>query len=131
MVTEEQDKVLERNGGLLLTEAEPLEQAMELDLLSMDATGQIIIYDSREVARYIDKLKNSRHLTGFQFIRKTLPVGDYIVNGTVIERKSPEDFLSSIYNKSRLNNQLFEMSRNCDLSVLVITGDPYDDAPRF
>ena len=44
------------------------------------------------------------------------------MNGIIIERKTVEDLLQSITDV-RLNNQLFEMSKNTHLSVLAIIGD--------
>ena len=99
---------------------------LELEMLIQDCPKNRIIYDSREPKEYISKLQNILEKESLEWERTTLPLGDYIVNGTVIERKTPEDFLNSIYPKPRLNNQLVHMSRNCPESVLVIIGDPWD-----
>ncbi len=98
------------------------EDAVQLDLepLLSEATGQVCVYDLREKSEYIDILREK--LPDFTFISQTLPVGDYIVNGIIIERKTVEDLLQSVTDV-RLNNQLFEMSKNTHLSVLAIIGD--------
>jgi len=83
-------------------------------------TTDTVVYDSREATAYIKVLRHN--LPDHRFVRETLPVGDYVVNGTVIERKSVEDLLHSIQD-GRLNNQLWEMSRNTEVSVLAIVGD--------
>ncbi len=93
---------------------------VEIAELICEATGQTCIYDTRERAEYIELLRE--FLPDFTFIPQTLPVGDYIVNGIIIERKTVDDLLQSITD-GRLNNQLYEMSRNTHLSVLAIIGD--------
>ncbi len=85
-----------------------------------EASGQTCIYDTRERAEYIELLRE--FLPDLTFIPQTLLVGDYIVNGTIIERKTLDDLFQSL-NDGRLNNQLLEMSRNTSLSVLAIIGD--------
>jgi len=84
------------------------------------AEGNICIYDTRERAEYVELLRG--FLPDFTFISQTLPLGDYIVNGIIIERKTVDDLFQSI-NDGRLSNQLFEMSRNTHLSVLAIIGE--------
>ncbi len=93
---------------------------LEIAELIGEATGQTCICDTRERAEYIELLRG--FLPDFTFILQTLPVGDYIVNGIIIERKTVDDLLQSITD-GRLNNQLYEMSRNTNLSVLAIIGD--------
>lgn len=94
--------------------------SLDVESLLSEATGQVCVYDLREKSEYIEQLQE--RLPGFTFISETLPVGDYIVNGIIIERKTVEDLLQSI-NDGRLNNQLFDMSKNTHLSVLAIIGD--------
>lgn len=94
--------------------------SLDVEVLLSEATGQVCVYDLRERSEYIDFLREK--LPDFTFISQTLPVGDYIVNGIIIERKTVEDLLQSITDV-RLNNQLFEMSKNTHLSVLAIIGD--------
>ncbi len=98
------------------------ENVISLDVKELlnEAEGNVCVYDSRERSKYIDLLR--KFLPDFKFISETLPVGDYIVNGIIIERKTVDDLLQSVLN-GRLNNQLFEMSRNTHLSVLAIIGD--------
>jgi Fanconi anemia group M protein len=66
-----------------------------------------IIIDNREknslVAPYLME-------QGFEIEFKQLPVGDYLVNGTAIERKTVSDFKSSIINK-RIISQLLELKQ--------------------
>ncbi len=93
---------------------------VDIEELIGEALGQTCIYDTRERAEYIELLKE--FLPDFTFISQILPVGDYIVNGTIIERKTVNDLLQSVL-EGRLNNQLYEMSRNTHLSVLAIIGD--------
>ena len=63
--------------------------------------------------------------SNIQLKRESLEVGDYLIRtrGYEIpcERKSPEDFVSSIID-GRLNNQLFHLSKKYFLSFLIITG---------
>jgi len=98
--------------------SEPI--SLDVEELLSEATGQVCVYDIRERSEYIDILREK--LPDFTFIPQTLPVGDYIVNGTIIERKTVEDLLQSITD-ARLNNQLLEMSRNTHVSVLAIIGE--------
>lgn len=51
-----------------------------------------------------------------------LPVGDYIVGDIAVERKTASDFISSL-TSGHLNNQLYELSKNFDLSYLIVTGN--------
>ena len=82
--------------------------------------GIKVIVDHREVrsqvARELEKL-------GVNIEVKTLEVGDYVISERIaIERKSAEDFVSSL-----LNNTLFEqisnISRSYQKPVLLIEGD--------
>ncbi len=98
---------------------------LELEMIIRDCPQNRIIYDSRESSDYITKLQAILVNEGLEWERIMLPIGDYIVNGTVIERKTPEDFLNSIYPVPRLNNQLVHMSRNCAESVIAIIGNPW------
>lgn len=51
-----------------------------------------------------------------------LPVGDYIVGEIAIERKTASDFIGSL-TSGHLNNQLYELSSNFNLSYLIVTGN--------
>jgi DNA excision repair protein ERCC-4 len=101
-------------------ESEDTGVSLDVEELLSEAKGQVCVYDLREKSAYIDSLR--MRLPDFTFVSQTLPVGDYIVNGIIIERKTLEDLIQSIYDV-RLNNQLFEMSKNTHLSVLAIIGD--------
>jgi ERCC4-type nuclease len=83
----------------------------------------VVKYDSREPADYINKLRQM--LPTLEFERHTLPVGDYIIRGVVIERKSASDYVASLISDNRLNNQLVNLTHNFELSYLVVIGDPY------
>jgi Fanconi anemia group M protein len=56
----------------------------------------------------------------FELEYKNLIAGDYVVNGVVIERKSVEDFLSSMTNK-RLLNQI-ENLKQFEKPLIIIEG---------
>lgn len=60
------------------------------------------------------------HRLGFEIIFKELKVGDYLVNGIVIERKSISDFCGSIINK-RLLRQLEEL-KQYEKKLLIVEG---------
>jgi len=79
-------------------------------------TSEVII-DHREKQSLVPSLLSSLNLKT-QF--KQLPVGDYLVNGIVIERKTLSDLESSIMNK-RIFFQIQELKRY-PLSLLIIEG---------
>jgi ERCC4-type nuclease len=79
-----------------------------------------IIADHRERAS-----RTCQWLKSFnaQIIEKQLPVGDYIVSDKVgIERKTVEDFLSSILDQ-RLFRQLEDLSATFERPLLILEGD--------
>lgn len=82
----------------------------------------MIIIDSREPPQAENWFKDFN----IELKREMLDVGDYIVsvNGNQIaaERKEAGDFIGSIID-GRLNNQLYELSKNFELSYLFIIGD--------
>jgi ERCC4-type nuclease len=82
----------------------------------------MIIIDSREPPKAEEWFKEF----DIELKREMLDAGDYIVsvNGHQIaaERKEVGDFISSITD-GRLNNQLYELSKNFELSYLFIIGD--------
>ena len=78
----------------MTTEAEN-DISLDIENLLKAATGQVCVYDTRERSDYINRLEEK--LPDFTFISQTLPVGDYIVNGIVIERKTVEDLLQSVF----------------------------------
>lgn len=77
----------------------------------------IVYVDSREPEELVFKLEG----LGLTVIIDTLPTGDIIVNGYVIERKEVNDFRHS-YIKPRLKEQVGRLEDIPD-SVLVIEGD--------
>ncbi|MFH1425673.1 MAG: ERCC4 domain-containing protein [archaeon] len=68
--------------------------------------GKIVV-DNREKNSLVPSFLMKK---GFEIDWKQLPVGDYIVNGVAIERKTVSDFKSSIINK-RLIAQLAELKQ--------------------
>ena len=52
---------------------------------------------------------------------KELPVADYVIGNVGVERKTVEDYLQSKFS-GRLDRQLYDLSRNFELSYLVIEG---------
>ena len=62
---------------------------------------------------------------GLEIKFKQLPVADYIVNNTAIERKTISDFKSSIINK-RIMNQLLEL-KQCPNYFLILEGFQEED----
>jgi ERCC4-type nuclease len=80
-----------------------------------------IIVDTREkqsliTANLIEQKANIQH--------ELLQIGDYLINGTIIERKTFPDFTSSITDK-RLFNQLKEMKKY-PTQILILEGFNYD-----
>jgi len=90
---------------------------------------QKIIIDYREknslVASKLIKL-------GFEIEFKELKVGDYIVKNTVIERKTVNDFISSMINK-RILRQIEDL-KQLDKKLLIIEGieekELYSESPE-
>lgn len=60
---------------------------------------------------------------GLDFSWDDLPVGDVRVDNTLVEAKEFSDYLESLTSR-HLNNQLFELSYNCELSYLIVIGNP-------
>lgn len=91
--------------------------------ISKNQTEKIII-DNRErnslIPSHLKKL-------GFQIEFKQLPVADYLIGDTAIERKTISDFKSSIINK-RIMQQLIEIKQYSN-PILILEGleseDPY------
>src|SRR3989338_3859332 len=76
-----------------------------------------IIVDNRERNSLIPSLLMER---GFEIEWQQLPVGDYLVNGVAVERKTVSDFKSSIISK-RIIQQLLEL-KQFDRHLLLIEG---------
>ena len=86
-----------------------------------------IYVDTREINSLVPEFLNNMDK---MFVWKKLEVGDYIIetqNHTpiVIERKSAEDYISSLID-GRLNNQLFSLSRNFEISYIIIEGNIFE-----
>lgn len=83
-----------------------------------------IIVDHREKNSLV---VSELHNLGFDIEYKQLPVADYIINNTAIERKTLSDFKSSIINK-RIMQQLLEL-KQYPSHFLILEGlddtDPY------
>ena len=94
--------------------------------------------DSREPQRFINYLK--RKLLKHNITVETLPVGDILIEGTgiCIERKTPQDFASSIKD-GRLTKQVEQM-KQFPIPIVAIIGPtnrfffenyPYFTQPQF
>jgi ERCC4-related helicase len=85
-------------------------------------TGKIKVFvDQREirshVARSLEKL-------GMDIVLKTMEVGDYVVSDRVgIERKTVDDFLSTLMDGRDLFGQISDLRRTFDRPLLIIEGE--------
>ncbi|OYT42606.1 MAG: hypothetical protein B6U78_00710 [Candidatus Aenigmarchaeota archaeon ex4484_224] len=77
----------------------------------------IIICDYRE-KRIIEILKNKKDV---KILKMNLPIGDFIVENIGIERKSYDDFISSIIDK-RIFEQVENLKEKFEKSILIIEG---------
>lgn len=91
------------------------------------STKPIIICDKRE-SKIIDYIRSFNSNNKVKIIEEQLEVGDFIVDEIVIERKSFNDFISSIID-GRLFRQLEELSK-ADKSILIIEG-PFTIKRKF
>ncbi len=97
---------------------------LDFDQKSETEQGESVIrifIDQREirshVARSLEKL-------GMDIILKTLEVGDYVVSDRVgIERKTVEDFLSTLMDGRDLFGQISDLARTFDRPLLIIEGE--------
>lgn len=90
--------------------------------LPVKTDGFIVLVDSREMrARVIKELEAS----GAGIEVSTLEVGDYVVSDRVcIERKTAEDFLSTLFDPGRgLFEQIINLKREYLRPVLIIEGE--------
>ena len=79
-----------------------------------------IIIDERERKSGIPKLLKS---IGVNVEIKTLPIGDYIVSHeTVVERKSINDLISSIFD-GRLFDQCNRLKEHFQFPIILLEGD--------
>lgn len=85
---------------------------------------EIVQVDFREKNSLVPSELIKKNLT-VEF--KELPVGDYLIKGVAIERKSVKDFFASLFDK-RLFNQL-ENLKQYEKSLLIIEGNLKKDNP--
>ena len=87
--------------------------------------SELIKVDVRENNGPIPSLLRSMNV---KFDTVVLEVGDYVVGDVVcIERKEVGDYLNSLFD-GRLHTQLYEMSRNYEVSVLIVEGNLLKEA---
>jgi ERCC4-type nuclease len=85
----------------------------------------LIKVDVRENNGPIPSLLRSMNVN---FDTVVLEVGDYVVGDAVcIERKEVGDYLNSLFD-GRLHTQLYEMSKNYEVSVLIVEGNLLKEA---
>ncbi len=84
-------------------------------------TGKItVVVDTHETGSNTNKLIESY---GARVVVRSIEVGDYILSDRVaVERKTTEDFLSSIKD-GRLFEQLTELNRNFESPILILEGN--------
>ncbi|MHB1907634.1 MAG: DEAD/DEAH box helicase [Nitrososphaerales archaeon] len=81
-----------------------------------------VYVDTRELAQFVDKLRYRGALVEV----KQLDIGDFVVSSDiVIERKTVDDFVKSIYD-GRLFKQLVNMASKYPKQVLVVQGEKKD-----
>lgn len=78
-----------------------------------------IVVDTREKASGIPELLERR---GVYVQRKALDVGDYILGQCVVERKTGQDFISSLYG-GRLFEQAQRITQSYKQFMLIVEGD--------
>lgn len=74
--------------------------------------------DIREPPKIVNLLKKKNRV---EFELKALPIGDFVKGDVVIERKSIEDFATSI-RSGHLQKQLLQMEENFERPYLIISG---------
>ncbi|VVC00433.1 3'-flap repair endonuclease Xpf [uncultured archaeon] len=101
-----------------------LDQQMTLDSFVQQNADKVIIYaDTREQASgVILRLKDTDAVIRV----KQLEVGDFVLSDdVVVERKTVEDFLSSVVD-GRLFSQLTMMSSNYSAPLIILEGNPQE-----
>ena len=78
-----------------------------------------IVVDSREVPSGIPGILGRK---GLYVQTKTLDVGDYVVGDHVVERKTAQDFIASLYG-GRLFEQAQRISQAYSNYLLIVEGD--------
>ncbi|MFX1558344.1 MAG: ERCC4 domain-containing protein, partial [Promethearchaeota archaeon] len=83
-----------------------------------------IFCDTRETSSPVVRILS---LMGVKLKLVQLEVGDYVISERVgIERKSAQDFNDSIKD-GRLFDELFNLTRNFERSILILEGDPFSN----
>ncbi len=78
----------------------------------------MIIIDNREKRSIVPKQLENMNVP-IEFTK--LEVGDYVIGNWVFERKEASDYASSLIS-GHLNNQLYNMSFNFEVSTIIIEG---------
>lgn len=115
-----QDTMSSENGNEDVTTEFGVTQKQQTGLSDFTDDEVTVVLDQREirstVARSLEKM-------GINIVVKTLEVGDYIVsNRTAIERKSAEDFVSSLLDRD-LFRQISDLAGAYDKPILIIEGE--------
>lgn len=115
-----QDKMSSDNGNQDITSEFGVSQKQQTGLSDFTDDDVTVVLDQREirstVARNLEKM-------GINIVVKTLEVGDYIVSDrTAIERKSAEDFVSSLLDRD-LFRQISDLAGAYDKPILIIEGE--------
>ncbi|WP_440951575.1 DEAD/DEAH box helicase [Methanococcoides sp. FTZ1] len=117
-----QDTMSPENGSQNVADEFGATQKQQTGLSDFADTddGITVVLDQREirstVARNLEKM-------GVNISVKTLEVGDYIVSDrTAIERKSTEDFVSSLLDRD-LFRQISDLAGSYDKPILIIEGE--------
>ncbi|SET11678.1 fanconi anemia group M protein [Methanococcoides vulcani] len=114
-----QDRMSSDNGNQDVTSEFGVTQKQQTGLSDFTDNEVTVVLDQREirstVARNLEKM-------GINIVVKTLEVGDYIVSDrTAIERKSAEDFVSSLLDRD-LFRQISDLAGAYDKPILIIEG---------
>ncbi|KGK97640.1 Hef nuclease [Methanococcoides methylutens] len=115
-----QETMSSDNGNQDITSEFGVTQKQQTGLSDFTDDEVTVVLDQREirstVARNLEKM-------GINIVVKTLEVGDYIVSDrTAIERKSAEDFVSSLLDRD-LFRQISDLSGAYDKPIMIIEGD--------
>jgi Fanconi anemia group M protein len=79
-------------------------------------SNNIVFVDYRE-----EKIANLLEKMGCKIVRMNLPIGDFVVNDVGIERKSFEDFISSIID-GRIFEQANSLSASFKKPIIIVEG---------
>ena len=78
-----------------------------------------VLVDNREDKHVFEILDQFN----IKYEKKQLPVGDYVYGQVVVERKTIEDFVGSVYN-GHLKTQIAKMIDNYKKSFVLVSGTP-------